>query len=57
MNIRCRKSDETVVKSVIEEVVSEYKTMMKAEVKAFKNKEVPLTVVVDSHKFLPEFNE
>ena len=42
--IRCKKEDEEVVKSVIDAAVEEYKALMKKEVKAFKNRDVPAKV-------------
>ena len=39
------------------EATEEYKQLMKKEVKGFKNREVPIKLVLDNLKFLPEFNE
>ena len=57
VNVRCRKSDYEVVKTVVDTAVDEYKKLIKKEVKAFENTEVVLKVTLDSNKFLPEFNE
>lgn len=35
VNVRCRKSDEPLVESVVEQAVDEYKKLMKKEVKIF----------------------
>ena len=56
VHIRCRKSDHHIVEQVLEQATEEYKTLMKAEVKSLKNKDFPLTLILDSKKFLPEFN-
>ena len=55
--IRCKKEDEEVVKSVIDAAVEEYKALMKKEVKAFKNRDVPAKVQIDATKYLPLFND
>jgi len=57
VNIRCRESDFKMVESVLQEAAEEYKRMMKDEVKAFAKKDVPLILVLDSNKFLPEYQE
>jgi len=54
--IKCRKSDAAVVERVLEEAADEYKKLMKAEVKQFKNKEVPCSLTLDQKRYLPEFN-
>jgi V-type H+-transporting ATPase subunit E len=57
VNVRCRKSDLPTVKKVVEKASEEYKALMKAEVKGLKNKEIPLKINIDEHRFLPEFLE
>ncbi len=57
MHIRCRQSDLKIVLEVSAEATKEYKQLMKREVKLFKDKEVPLKLVIDQDKFLPEFDE
>jgi vacuolar-type H+-ATPase subunit E/Vma4 len=57
VNIRCRKSDVATVERILGEAAEDYKKLIKAEVKGFKNKEVPLNLILDQNKFLPEFNE
>lgn len=37
--------------------MTEYKALMKKEVKVFKDREVPCKVELDHVKFLPEYNE
>jgi len=54
--IRCRKSDVTLVQDVIEAASTDYKAIMKKEVKFFKNKDVPCKVEIDHTKYLPEFD-
>jgi V-type H+-transporting ATPase subunit E len=55
--VRVRKSDEAIVQSIIEPAVEEYKAIMKKEVKAFKNKDVPCKVTIDKARYLPEYDE
>lgn len=57
VNIRCRKSDYDLVKSVVDSATEEYKKLMKKEVKAFKDRDVPIKVVLDQGKHLPEYDE
>ena len=56
VHIRCRKSDEQIVAKVYKQAGDEYKALMQKEVKRFTNKDIPLTIVLETHKFLPEFN-
>ena len=57
VHIRCRKSDLKIVQSSIAKATEEYQQLMKAEVKSLRGKTVPITIIVDEVKFLPEFNE
>ena len=57
VNIRCRKSDAAIVERVLEEAAGEYQKLLKAEVKAYKNKDVPINLILDHKRYLPEFNE
>ena len=57
VNIRCRQSDHDLVKRIMDDAVEEYKNLMKAEVKAYQNKDVTVNLVLDEGKYLPEFNE
>jgi len=57
VHIRCRKSDLELVKSVSAQATEEYKQMLKKEVKLFKDKDVPLKLVIEDHKFLHEYEE
>ena len=57
MNIRCRKSDHDVVKRILDEAATEYKKLIKSEVKAYRDKEIQLNLILDEGKYLPEFNE
>ena len=56
VNIKCRKSDVDVVKKAIEPAIVEYKALMKKEVKALANRDIPCKVNVDE-KYLPEFHD
>jgi V-type H+-transporting ATPase subunit E len=57
VNVRCRQSDLKTVESVVDQAVTEYKALMKKEVKFFKDRDVPCKVNVDNTRFLPEFDE
>ena len=47
VNVRCRYSDLKLVLEVAAKASEEYKSLMKSEVKAFKNVEVPLKLNID----------
>ena len=47
MHIRCRQSDLKFVTEVAGSASEEYKQLMKAEVKIFKNRDVPLKLIID----------
>jgi hypothetical protein len=55
--VRCRKSDEKLVQEAIEPAIEEYKSILKREVKVFKDREVPCKVTIDKAKYLPEYDE
>ena len=56
--IRCRKEDEDLVKSVIDDAVKEYKALMLKEVKVFKERgDVPCNAYHDNSAYLPTYNE
>jgi V-type H+-transporting ATPase subunit E len=57
VHIRSRKSDEALVKSVMEAACDAYKDIMKREVKLFKDRDVPCKVVFDSSRYLPEYTQ
>jgi len=57
VGVRCRKSDEQVVQSVIDEAVDEYKAMMQKEVKFFQGKQIPCRVFIDTARYLPEYSD
>ncbi len=57
VTVRCRKSDEHIVTECIDGAIKEYKDVMKREVKHFHDKEVPIKILIDKHKYLPEYNE
>ncbi len=57
VNIRCRKSDHDIVKRILDDAAAEYKRLIKSEVKAYKDKDIQLNLILDEGKYLPEFNE
>ena len=58
VTLRCRKSDQKVLESVIEDAVAEYKQLMLSQVKALKEKDdIPCRVSIDETSYLPEYNE
>ena len=57
VGIRCRKEDEDLVKSVINDAANEYKALMKKEVKFFEDKDVPCNAYHDNSAYLPTYNE
>lgn len=57
VHIRCRKSDLSLVNEVANQAVEEYKQMMKQEVLIFKDRDVPLKLVIENEKFLSEYEE
>lgn len=57
VHLRCRKSDLALTKSVLEAASDEYKKLMKKEVALFKDRDVPLKLVLDEKKFLAEYDE
>ena len=57
MHVRCRKSDFTHVQNVMEQAGDEYKKLLKKEVQLFKDKDVPLKMILDKDRFLPEFDD
>lgn len=56
LTIKCRKSDLEIVKSVSNKAVEEYKALMKREVLHFKNREVPINLIIEEKRFLPEYS-
>jgi V-type H+-transporting ATPase subunit E len=57
VNIRCRKSDHDLVRKIMDEAAAEYKKLIKSEVKAYNNKDIPLNLILDEGKYLAEFKE
>ena len=57
VHIRCRESDYGLIMEIQAQACDEYKQLMKKEVKLFRDKEVPLKLIVDNNKFLPEYEE
>jgi vacuolar-type H+-ATPase subunit E/Vma4 len=56
VNIKCRKSDLEAVKKVVDPAIVEYKALMKREVKALKDRDIPCKINIDE-KYLPEFHD
>jgi V-type H+-transporting ATPase subunit E len=57
VHIRCRQSDLALVQAVHQQAAEEYKTLMKQEVKLFKDRDVPIKIVIETNKFLAEYDE
>lgn len=57
VHIRCRKSDLKIVQEVQQQAAEEYKGLMKSEVKFFHDKDVPIKLVIETTKFLPEYDD
>ena len=58
VTLRCREEDVDVLEGVIDDAVSEYKSLMLAEVKALEGRDdIPCNVKVDKKNFLPSWNE
>jgi V-type H+-transporting ATPase subunit E len=57
VHIKCRKSDVSLVQEVYEQAGEEYKQLMKREVKLFKDRDVPLKIVIEQTRFLPEYDD
>lgn len=57
VHVRCRKSDLAMVQTVVDQAADEYKKLMKKEVKLFKDRDVPLKLILDNDRFLPEYDE
>ena len=41
---------------MIPSAIEEYKAIMKREVKAFSNREVPCNLLIDTQRYLPEYD-
>ena len=57
VHIRCRQADIKFVTEVYHQAGDEYKALMKREVQLFKDRDVPLKLVLETTKFLPEYEE
>ena len=55
--IKCRKSDLSLVRSVVDSAKAQYKEVMEREVKKYQGKDIPLVIHVSDEKFLPEYKE
>ena len=58
--IRCREQDVSLIEDVIEDAVSEYKSMIVEQVKLFEGKsadEIPCEVAIDTNKYLPSIDD
>ena len=47
VHVRCRRSDLKTVNEVAVSASEEYKQLMKKEVKLFKDRDVPLKLIID----------
>ena len=57
VTVRCRKSDQALVEAAIEPAIEDYYLILRKEVKAFKNKEPPVTkIIIDANRYLPEYD-
>ena len=57
VTLRCRASDVSILQSIIDDAVDQYKSSMRDQVKALEGREPPCVVTIDQEKFLPEYNE
>jgi vacuolar-type H+-ATPase subunit E/Vma4 len=57
VHVRCRKSDFETILEVAAAAADEYKKLLKAEVRLFRDRDVPLKLIIDKDKFLPEYDE
>ena len=57
VHVRCRKTDFAVVEQVYQQAGEEYKKLMKKEAAIFKDIDVPLKLILDNDRFLPEYDE
>ena len=57
VTIQCRKSDVSLVKSILQESADLYKSIMKSEVKMLQGTEPPCTLIIDETNWLPEYTE
>ena len=55
--VMCRKSDESVVQSVLDDAAAEYKKLMAEKVKKLDGKEPPLNIQIDTTRYLNEYSE
>ena len=56
VHVRVRKCDLSIVNEVHDSAAEEYKTLMKKEVKLFKDRDVPLKLIIEQTKFLPDYD-
>ena len=57
VRVRCRKSDFELIIEVAGAAAEEYKALLKKEVLLFRDRDVPLKLVVEKERFLPEYSE
>ena len=55
--IVCRESDKEIVESVLKAAVSDYKQLMKDNVKMLQGREPPLNLIIDDKRTLPEYSK
>ena len=54
--VQVRKSDEPLVKEILQDSANLYKKIMKDNVKILQGQEPPCEVIIDSTVYLPEYN-
>lgn len=58
ITLRCRQSDVSILSSVLDDAIAEYKSSMLDQVQALAGKDdIPCVLTIDEERFLPEFNE
>jgi|EP00806_Schmidingerella_arcuata_P001652 V-type H+-transporting ATPase subunit E len=58
VTLRCRASDVSILSSVIDDAVAQYKESMLTQVKSLEGRDdLPCAVTIDQDKFLPEYNK
>ena len=58
--IRCRKEDESLIKSIEQQAIDEYRELIVTEVVRFKGKsadEIPCKIIIDTSKYLDSIED
>ena len=56
VQVRCRKSDLVLVKSILPQVAKEYADKLKTEVPKLKGRDIKCKLLADETNFLPELS-